>query len=86
MCCNPMQCTNAHAKSDNSVMNDELNVSISFNQNVFKRKLTHVLTKEFVISVSMMKTAQVAQSKCYPRPCSNDGEDVFGLTYPIGWR
>ena len=81
-------CCNAFIGACNGVMNDELNVSISFDQNVFKRKGTHVLTKGFVMSVSMMKKAQVTQSKRFSRPCSNesDEEDVLGLTYPTGWR
>ena len=57
-------------------------MAISFNQSIFKRKLTHVFTDKFVMSIPMTKEARVTQSKRYPRP---NNEDAFGITYPIGW-
>ena len=36
-------------KKDSSSKEGQLTISISFNQSIFKRKLTHVLTNEFVI-------------------------------------
>ena len=64
------------------ILNNQLNVSILFNQSIFKRKLSHVFTNEFVMSIDMKKETRVTQSKLYPRP---DDEVAFGVTYPIGW-
>ena len=43
-----------------------MSISIRFNQNIFKRKLTHVFTNEFVMSVLVVKDARVTQSKRFP--------------------
>ena len=74
-----------HRSTDNGrLLNKQiLNVAISFNQSVFKRKLAHVFIDEFIMSIPMMKEARLTQLKRYPRP---DNEDAFGITYPIGWR
>ena len=61
----------------------QLNVNISFNQNVFEEKLTHVFTSEFIMSISIVKEAKITQSKRYPRP---NMEDAFAVTHPIGWQ
>ena len=52
-----------------------LNVAISFNQSIFKHKLTHVFTNEFIMSIPITKKARLTQSKRYPRP---DNEDAKG--------
>ena len=60
----------------------QLTISISFNQSIFKRKLTHVFMNEFVMSLSMKKEARVTQSKRFPI----DDVAAFGVTFPIEWR
>ena len=50
----------------------QLNINISFNQNIFKQKLTHVFTSEFIMSISMVKEAEITQSKRYPRSNTDD--------------
>ena len=62
----------------------QLTISISFDQSIFKRKLTHVVTNEFVMSLSMKKEARVMQSKRFPIPCIDlelhsllDGVNMF---------
>ena len=61
----------------------QLNVNILFNQNVFKRKLTHMFMNEFIMSISMVKEAKIAKSKRYPKP---NTKNAFGVTHPIGWQ
>ena len=68
-------------KNKNVRMSKQLNVNISFNQNVFKRKLTHIFMSEFIMSISILKEAKITQSKRYPRP---DTEDAFAV-YPPNW-
>ena len=63
---------------DDNVMNDDMNISISFNQNIFKGKLTHVLTNEFMINLSAVKKVRVTQSKRFPRPITF-GENKFDM-------
>ena len=60
-----------------------LNISITFNQSLFKRKLTHIFMNEFIMSIPMKKEARVTESKRYPETGLNDD---FGVTYPISWR
>ena len=81
-----MQILEHRRKNDNNKLpiQQQLSVSIRFNQNVFKRKLTQVFTNEFVMSIPVVKDACFMQSKLFPRPFVN-GVDFFGLTYPIGW-
>ena len=43
-----------------------MSISIRFNLNIFKCKLTHVFTNEFMMSVPIVKDARVMQSKCFP--------------------
>ena len=44
------------------ILNNQLNVSILFNQSIFKRKLSYVFTNEFVMSNDTKKEARVTQS------------------------
>ena len=60
-----------------------MTISITFSQNVFKRKLSHVFTDEFVMSQPIKKQVRVTQSKRFPKPNKNVS---FGVTFPIGWR
>ena len=56
-----------HRKRANKLlMQQQLSVSIRFNQNVFKRTLTQVFTNEFVMSIPVVKDAHVTQSKHFP--------------------
>ena len=75
---------NERKEDSSSKEEGQLTISISFNQSIFKRKLTHVFTNEFVMRLSMKKEARVTQSKRFPRPCIDD-VDAFGVTFPIGW-
>ena len=58
-------------------------INITFNQSLFKRKLTHIFTNEFIMSIPMKKEARVTQSKKYPKPGLKDD---FGVTYLISQR
>ena len=61
----------------------EMSVSITFNQNVFKGKLSHVFTNEIIMSQPIQKQVRVTQCKRFPKP----NKDVpFGEMFPIGWR
>ena len=60
-----------------------MSVSITFNQNVFKRKLSHMFTNEFVMSQPIQKQVRVTQCKRFPKP---DKDVPFGVTFSIGWR
>ena len=59
------------------------NINITFNQSLFKRKLIHIFTNEFIMSIPMKKEARVTQSKRYPKPGLKDD---FGVTYLISQR
>ena len=72
-------------KEDSSSKEGQLTISLSFNQSIFKWKLTHVFMTEFVMSLSMKKEARVMQSKTFLRPCIDD-VDAFGVTFPTGWH
>ena len=58
-----------------------MTISITFSQNVFKRKLSHVFTDEFIMSQPIKKQVRVMQSKRFPKPNKNIS---FGVTFPIG--
>ena len=60
-----------------------MTVSITFSQNVFKRKLSHVFTEEFIMSQPIKKQVRVTQSKRFPK---SDKNVPFGVTFLIGWR
>ena len=60
-----------------------MTVSITFSQNVFKRKLSHVFMDEFIMSQPIKKQVRVMQSKRFPKP---DKNVPFGVTFLIGWR
>ena len=60
-----------------------MTVSITFSQNVFKRKLSHVFTDEFIMSQPIKKQVRVTQSKRFPK---SDKNVPFGVTFLIGWR
>ena len=58
-------------------------INITFNQSLFKRKLTH---NKFIckyVCIPMKKEARVTQSKKYPKPGLKDD---FGVTYLISQR
>ena len=62
----------AHHRKNNgdgeSSIQQHMSISIRFNQNVFKCKLTYVFTNEFVMSVPVVKDACIMQSKRFPDP------------------
>ena len=62
----------AHRRKNNgdggSSIQQHMSISIRFNQNIFKRKLTRVFTNEFVMSVPVVKDACIMQSKHFPDP------------------
>ena len=60
-----------------------MTVSITFSQNVFKRKLSHVFMDKFIMSQPIKKQVRVTQSKRFPKP---DKNVPFSVTFPIGWR
>ena len=76
---------NERKEDSSSKEEGQLTILISFNQSIFKRKLTHVFMNEFVMSLSMKKETRVTQSKRFPRPCIDD-VDALGVTFFIGWR
>ena len=63
---------------------EDMSISIYFNQNAFKHKISHIFTDEYMMSVGVVKNVRVTQSKHYPRPFVE--EDCSGLTHPSGWR
>ena len=75
---------NRETNGVSSNSSEDMSISIHFNQNVFKCKISHIFTDEYVMSVGLVKDVCVTQSKHYPRLFVE--EDCFGLTHPIGWR
>ena len=71
-------------KNDNNKLpiQQQLSVSIRFNQNVFKCKLTQVFTNEFVMSIPVVKDARVTQSKRFPQPFVS-GVDFLGPNWLV---
>ena len=66
---------------------DDLSISVTFNQQTFNRKLSHVFTDTFITMIPTTKRAQVTQSKHYPRPsCYDSGNTTLVVTHPIGWK
>ena len=66
---------------------DKFSISVTFNQQAFKQKLTQVSSDTFITMVPTTKKAQVTQSKRFPRPSCFDGDKTsFGVTYPTGWK
>ena len=62
----------AHHRKNNGdgepSIQQHMSISIRFNQNVFKRKLTHVFSNEFVMSVPVVNDARIMQSKRFLDP------------------
>ena len=64
----------------------EMQLSITFDQRVFKKNITSVMSDLFVMTMIGKKRIRVTQSKRFPRPQRYGQDDVFSLTHPIGWR
>ena len=63
----------------------EMQLSITFDQRVFKKNISSVMSDCFVMTMIGKKRIRVTQSR-FPRPQSYGQDDVFSLMYPIGWR
>ena len=63
---------------------EDMSISIRFNQNVFKRKISHIFTDEYVMSVGVVKDVHVTQSKRYLHPFVE--EDCFGQLFCFSWK
>ena len=67
---------------------DDVSISIMFNQQTFKRNLSHLFTDKLITTISTTKKARVTQSKRFPRPSVYDavGRTTLSVTHLIGWK
>ena len=64
----------------------EMQLSITFNQCIFKKNIASVMSDHFVMTMIGKKRIRVTQSKRFPRSYVYGNKDIFSLTYPIGWK
>ena len=64
----------------------EMQLSIMFNQRVFKKNIASVMSDHFIMTMIGKKRIRVTQSKRFPHPQCYGQDDVFSSMYPIGWK